>query len=148
MRLRRAWFALAVLAVGCGRSYGPLSASDVAIFAPLPGQEAGVAYLSLENRSGSPVTLRGVSSPDFEQVAMHTTVLDGNMTQMQFLDSLTIAEHSSVEFAAGGRHIMLSGARAGTLPGETVTLQFHYGTDGLLELEAPLRRRGVMDAVN
>jgi copper(I)-binding protein len=118
-----------------------LTASDVTILAPLPGQEAAVAYLSLANESDHPVVLTLVSSPDFAIVEMHATLIDGGIAEMHSVDSISIAAESAVDFSVGGRHLMLMDPLRGYAPGDDVTLEFHYGSDGLLTLTAPLQAR-------
>lgn len=119
--------AMLLLVAACGGDDTPsLAAEELAIFAALPGQAAGVAYLTLRNEAAAPVTLVGVSSPEFASVEMHTTLLDGAMSSMLPLDSLTIAEGAAMEFAPGGPHLMLMQPLDELEPGDVVTLQFHY----------------------
>lgn len=134
--------ASALLAVAaCGDQSAPLAASEVVIMTPIPGQDRTVAYLTLENRGTLPLTLDRVTSPQFDMVEMHATIVDGGVTGMQALDALTIAEGSIVEFSAGGRHLMLIAPHEALETGDTVTLEFHHDRAGLLILSAPLQSR-------
>jgi copper(I)-binding protein len=136
-----AWFLLLIGA--CGGETMPLSASEVTVLEPLPGQDRTVAYLTLDNGSDLPVTVNGVTSPQFRAVEMHATIIDNGVAGMQSLDEITIAEGSSIAFEAGGRHLMLIEPRDLLEAGDTVTLEFHYEPPGLLILSAPLRSRRV-----
>lgn len=142
--MRRA-VSLAVLPVwlaACGTDgAAPLTASDLRIFAPLPGQEAVVAYLTLHNEGATPLAVTRVSSPEFASVEMHATISGDGMAEMIPLDAITIAEESAVDFAPGGRHLMLGDPVQSLAPGDEVTLEFHYGGDRPLAVEAPLQPR-------
>lgn len=141
MRRGPAVAALLLLAA-CGADDGaPLSASEISIFAPLPGQEAVAAYLTLHNEGSVPLVIARVTSPEFASVEMHTTVIGDDMAMMIPLDAITVAEDSSVEFASGGRHLMLTEPVQALAPGDEVTLEFHYGGDRPLVVQAPLQPR-------
>lgn len=124
----------------------PLTASDVTIFAPLPGQSATVAYLSLRNESDEAVVVTLVSSPEFQAVEMHATVFGNGIAEMLPVDSISIAGQSAVEFSTGGNHLMLMHPLRTFAPGDDVTLEFHFDGDGLLTLTSPLDARKVGDA--
>lgn len=140
MRARRLAL-LALLLFGCGGEPLPLSASNVTILEPIPGQDRTVAYLTLRNNGESPVTLSRVTSPQFRRVEMHATILDDGVAAMRALDAITIAEGSGVTFETGGRHLMLIEPRDRFEAGDTITLEFHYDQPGLLILSAPMRSR-------
>lgn len=138
--------ALLVVLPACGRDQPrSLTVSEITAYAPLPGQPSGVAYFSLRNAATSAVILQHVTSPEFALVEMHTTLMDDGMSRMMALDSMTIAELSTIEFAPGGTHLMLMRPHDGLSVGDRVTLEFHYRYDGqdegLLAVRAQLRSR-------
>lgn len=140
MKARRIASMMLVLSA-CGGEPMPLSASDVTVLEPIPGQGRTVAYLTLDNGSDVPITLNRVTSPQFRTVEMHATIVDNGVAGMQSLDSITIAEGSSIAFEAGGRHLMLIEPRDLLEAGDAVTLEFHHDQPGLLILSAPMRSR-------
>lgn len=137
---------LILVLAACGTDdVPPLAAADVAIFAPLPGQSMAVAYLSLRNRTAAPIVITQVSSPEFAGAELHVTVFDNGIAEMLPIDSISIAGQSDIELAAGGTHLMLMNPREALLPGDDVTLEFHYGSDGVLTLSSPLRPRNTVN---
>lgn len=77
---------------------------------------------------------------------MHTTIGESGIAQMLPVDSFTIAEHSEVEFAPRGTHLMLLGPHDNLQTGDTVTLDFFYrvsgqNTENALSIEAPVKAR-------
>ncbi len=131
-----------LLLAACGANDGaPLSAAGVSIFAPLPGQEAAAAYLTLRNEGAAPLVITRVTSPQFASVEMHATVLSGGMATMIPLDAITVAAGSGIEFTSGGRHLMLMEPVQALAPGDEVTLEFHYGGEHPLVVQASLQPR-------
>jgi copper(I)-binding protein len=137
--------AAGLLLGACGADDRGLLAEDVTVLAPLPGQEAVVAYLTLVNAGPVPVEVTGVTSPEFARVEMHTTVSADGVAEMLTIDSLTVAPESAVDFATGERHLMLTEPRVPLAPGDDVTLEFHYGADDSLTVSAPLEPRLTAD---
>lgn len=134
----------------CGGGESPvLTVSGITVFAPLPGQPAGVAYFTLQNPGPDAVILRRISSPDFTAAEMHTTLVEGGVAQMFPVDSFTVAEYSEVEFTPGGMHLMLLNPRQDLDTGNTVVLEFHYvqagtgdkETEGSVSVDAPVLAR-------
>jgi copper(I)-binding protein len=128
--------------VSCGQYDGPvLTSSDLVIYAPLPGRTTSVAYMTLQNHSQNAVVLRGAHSALFARVEMHETVIADGVAHMRALESLRIDARSSVEFAVGGRHIMLIEPNGALGAGDPVSLELRYDDGGLLLLQAPLSTR-------
>lgn len=134
---------LSTILAACGADNAPLTASEVSILAPLPGQESAAAYLTLRNESSRPVVVAGVSSPEFATVEMHATVFSDGIAEMLRIDTLTVAADSEIEFSTGGKHLMLLDPRVSLAPGDDVTLEFQYGSDGALAVRAPLQSRAI-----
>lgn len=139
-RLCPAIMLLSLLA-GCGGESGPpVVISDVRIFAPLPGSAAGVAYLTVTNNGAETISIVNTSSPQFDRVEMHETVLEDGVSRMHRLESVVVPTGESVSFAAGGKHLMLMGAKQGANAGSPVTLEItHDG--GLLIVSATMQTR-------
>ena len=60
---------------------------------------------------------------------------------MREIDSVVVDPDSSVAFAPGGKHVMLSGAASGTDAGTDITLEFLYDVDGILAVSATMQPR-------
>ena len=135
--------AITVVILGaCQQDTGPaIDIPDVRIIAPMPGSNAGVAYMTITNNGSTPIDISGVRSPQFDRVEMHeTTVDDQGISRMNRLARVNIPAGESAEFRAGGKHLMLMGARPDTAAGSPVTLEFDY-SDGLLLVSATLQSR-------
>lgn len=113
---------LVLAAAACGRDAPPLVASDVIVKAPMPGMEMTAGYLTLRNNTDEDIVIERVTSPQFEKVEMHETVIDEGVAKMSALGRLVVPGDSEVAFEPGGKHLMLM------RPNEdlaTVTLEFY-----------------------
>jgi copper(I)-binding protein len=123
--------ALAVIAGGCSQPASPpVAVSDVRVLAPVPGSNAGVAYMTVTNNSDRLITIGVVSSPQFDRVEMHETTLEDGVSRMRALGAVEIEAGAAVEFAPGGKHLMLMGIDPGVGPGSSVQIELAYG-DGM-----------------
>lgn len=134
--------AFAALLTSCGpEPAGVVRASDIIVYAPLPGTDAGVAYLRLHNDTAAAVTITGIESDEFDDVEIHETRTVDGMSRMTELDAVSVAAGETIAFEPGGRHIMLMAPTTATRIGARVTLELN-GPDGpVLEVTTVLRDR-------
>jgi len=126
-------FMAGLLLCGCSGEPAPLVAADVVLTKIRPGAEARAGYFSLTNTSGEPIVITAVSSPQFEAVEMHESVLEDGVSRMRALEKVTIAPDQTIKFEPGGRHLMLMRPTGAT---GTVTLHFLAGEAPLLSVTA------------
>lgn len=126
------WFCLAA----CSAEQPPLVAENVVITRPIPGARMGAGYFTLRNTSRELIRIDKVSSPEFASIAMHESVLEDGMARMHELQEIVILPRQSIEFAAGGKHLMMQ--HAATTP-EQVTLQFFSGAAMLLSVQVKVK---------
>lgn len=132
---------LVVLLSACAQETGPpVSIDAVQLFAPMPGNTAGVAYFTIENRSDSAITVSHIDSPQYDDVQMHETIIDDGISRMRAIESFQVDSGSSVDFAPGGKHVMLMKPTTNLSTGAAVTLEIHYDT-GLLIVSATMQDR-------
>lgn len=118
-----------------------LSVSDAWVREPVPGSDKSVAYFSLQNRTGRAITLLGARAENIRTIEMHTTMAaaDG-VLRMRRLSSVSLAPSETVEFAPGGKHLMLFGIESLEAP---LSLQLEF--DGGVRLMADFEVRGLLD---
>lgn len=102
---------------------------DPWVLAPPPNVKVLAAYLEIKNNGEKPRILTNVSSPAFDRVGIHQSVMHGNMVHMEQLKELTIPPHASVVLKPGGLHFMLTDAKKPLNIGDQVpmTLTFQSG---------------------
>lgn len=120
---------------GCQSESGPpLAVSEVALFLPLPGSKASVAYFVIANNSASTINIDTISSPQFGDVQLHETTITGGIARMQALARLQISAGEQVRFGAGGKHVMLMQPVEDHDIGSPVDLNIHYDEGGLITI--------------
>ncbi len=90
---------------------GDIQVRDPWVQAAPPNVKVLAAYLEIKNNGDKPRTLINVSSPAFEQIGIHRSVMHGNMAHMEHLEELNISPRSSVVLSPGGLHLMLMDAK-------------------------------------
>ena len=105
-----------------------------------PGVDVLGGYFILENLTAKPLSLTGVSSPDFGSVMMHETVQQGGQESMREVAEVDLPAHGSVEFKPGGYHLMLMQPKKNLSAGDTVTLMLTFSDKSELAILAPVRR--------
>ncbi len=101
-----------------------LAATDAWIREPPPVARVAAGYVSLQNTGDGPLSIEQIKSECCGTVMMHDNVIDGDRVRMIHLDSLRLAAGESVEFAPGGKHLMLMALRHPLRNGDTLQLDF------------------------
>ncbi len=129
-------FVVVGLLAACSVEKTPLVATDVDISRPIPGMQMTAAYFTLTNNTTQPIKITRVTSPEFESVEMHESVLEDGMTRMYALGDLTILAGAIVNFEPGGKHLMLMRPITDV---DTVTLEFYAGKAIVLTVAVPYK---------
>ena len=125
----------------CDSSDGPpVVAANVVVTAPAPGMPMAAGYLDISNHSGTSIRITRVTSPDYEAVEMHETIIENDVARMREIPVLEIGNGETVVFERGGKHLMLM--RPIGTPG-TITLNFY--SDELLLLSVSAEFTAPMD---
>lgn len=141
-RILLAGFASLVLACSPGPEAESPSVSDAWIREAPPGAGMTAGYLTLSNPTEQPVELTAVRSEDFDSIEFHVTVNEDGMSRMRREERVAVPARGSVEFAPGGRHLMLFGPRRSLAEGDAVELIFTLSDGRELREQAPVRRGG------
>jgi len=105
-----------------------------------PGTDVMAGYFVLENLTSQPLSLTAVSSPQFDSVMMHESVVQGTEESMRAVAKIDLPAHGSVELKPGGYHLMLMQPKRNLYSGDTVTLMLVFSDGSELAILAPVRR--------
>lgn len=122
---------LVCLICACSVEPVPLVATNIIVSRPLPGTTMSAGYLTLTNNTTQAIKITRISSPEFESVEMHESVLEDGMARMYALGDLMILPGRTVEFARGGKHLMLMRPLDDIA---SVTLEFYAGKAMILSV--------------
>jgi copper(I)-binding protein len=102
---------LAIL-LACSTDDGPpLLVKDVEITLPMPGMSMSAGYLTLHNNSKSDIRITQVTSPQFDAVEIHETIVENDIARMRRVDELLVAPGETVRLERRGLHLMLKEAK-------------------------------------
>jgi periplasmic copper chaperone A len=105
----------------------------------LPGDLPAGGYVTLVNASEQAISLIAVSCPDYGAVTLHRSRSVGGTSQMMPVAKITLAAHSSLEFATQGYHLMLEHARRTLRPGDRVPVTLKFDTGAALTVPFEIR---------
>lgn len=105
----------------------------------LPANLPAGGYLTLVNEGTRPAVLVAVSSPAYVSVALHRTLSSGGTTRMVPVSSISLAPHTTLDFASLGYHLMLTQTRASVQPGQSVPLTLRFADGGTLQVSAAVK---------
>ncbi|MDF2446397.1 MAG: hypothetical protein K0S46_1633 [Moraxellaceae bacterium] len=103
-----------------------------------PTARNNAAYVRLKNGARQD-TLIGVSTPVAAVAELHELRQEGGVTRMQQLKAVELAPGQELEFAPGGRHIMLIDMRRPLKAGERVPLTLKFRRAGTVTVQAEVR---------
>jgi hypothetical protein len=103
----------------------------------------GGAYLVLENRDTTPVSLTGVATAVAEAAELHETMVHDGVAHMMPHTAVAIAPGATLAMAPGGMHLMLVGMRRAVAEGDTVEVVLRFtrgaGAADSLPVRLPVR---------
>ncbi|KAF1047713.1 MAG: hypothetical protein GAK35_00528 [Herbaspirillum frisingense] len=102
----------------------------------VPGQPAGGAYFSIENKGSAPDRLVALSSPVAKTTEIHTMAMEGNLMKMREVDGgLEVKPGQKIAMQPGnGYHIMLMGLSKPLKAGDKVPLTLTFEKAGKVDV--------------
>ncbi len=113
-------------ALGACAPSGPIEVKDAVISAH---GEVAAGYFTLDN-GGPADTLIAVSSPAAKSIEMHVSEMKDGMMTMRRLEKVEAPAGGRVEFAPGGRHLMVFGAAPALADGQSVPVTLTFAKAG------------------
>ncbi len=134
-----AFGATAMPTLACAAAPAPVQARDAWIRWLPAGLPAG-GYVRLHNLSSRAVDLVGASSPDYGQVMLHHSVMQGGTMRMLAVPRIVIPAGADFAFQPGGYHIMLMQPRHGIRPGDQVPVTLRFAGGSSLQVRFLVRK--------
>ena len=104
-----------------------------------PNVKVLAAYLEIKNNGEKPRILTNVSSPAFNEIGIHRSVMHENMAHMEHLKELTIPPRASVALKPCGLHLMLMDAKKPLKIGDQVPMTLTFQSGEKIEVTAVVR---------
>lgn len=135
--MRSAAICLSVLALtACTAEPKAMSVDQAELRLPAVQGRPGAAYFTL--RGGAvDERLMSVSSPLAIRAEMHDMKMDGSLMKMEAIEGgLDVPAGATVEFASGGKHVMLFDISPRVQAGDKVPLTLNFASGTTLSTEA------------
>jgi copper(I)-binding protein len=104
-----------------------------------PGSKMTAGFGQLINNSDAEIKIIGYSSPQFDSVTLHRSLLEAGLNRMEEVPALSLLAGSEIELAPGGYHLMFM-RPTGQHPDE-VLLHIDISGDRRFSFELPIERR-------
>jgi periplasmic copper chaperone A len=104
----------------------------------------GVAYVTLENTSGTADKLISASAPVADKVELHTHMHDGAIMRMREVQSVEVGPHAKVALKPGGLHIMMIGLKEPLKKGSHFPLTLDFEKAGKMTVDVAIEGPGSM----
>jgi copper(I)-binding protein len=118
----------------------PLNIRDAWIPEAPPMSSVMAAFMVMDNSDAKAVSIRGVSSAQFERVEMHLSVEENGVAKMLPQKQLNIAAHASLELKSGSYHLMLFNPHQALKAGDKVELVFMLDNGDKLKVQAEVKK--------
>ncbi|MGR9090429.1 MAG: copper chaperone PCu(A)C [Gammaproteobacteria bacterium] len=120
---------------GAAAACDGLSATGAWVREPPPVANVAAGYVTLENTGDEPLAIKHIESECCGSVMMHDTISDGDRVRMSHLGSLRLEVGETVQFAPGGKHLMLMAPQRPLRHGDSVRLDFVCTDGGTARIE-------------
>lgn len=98
------------------------------------------AFMHLHNTTDQEMIITGATSPDFEHVEIHRTVVEDGMARMIAQDNLTLGPDSHIDLKPGDYHLMLITPKKSHVVGDKIEITLSYGESGSRTIGAEVRK--------
>ena len=103
-----------------------VSVRDAWIREAPPGMTMMAGYMKMRNNTSRPQFLVAASSPGFESVMIHRTVVKDGMARMVHVSRIELAPNGNMIFAPGGYHLMLMTPKRPLRAGDPVVINLEF----------------------
>ncbi len=117
-----------------------VSVVDAWVLEPPPGMKVMAAYMTLINNSENAFDLKEISSPQFEKVEMHRTVIENEQARMEKQAFMTVKGNGTLKFTPGASHLMLINPLRSFTKGDEIDLRLIFTNGKMMNIKAEVRK--------
>ena len=132
---------LLFLLVACEKNGSSISLNNLEIYAPLPGNTVTSGYTKITNNTDVTISIDSITSPDFETVEIHETIIVNGIARMIEIEQLIIPANSDVVLKRGGKHFMFFDPTKNINIGQNIKLNIKLSNNENLKFEVQAKSR-------
>ena len=125
----------------CEKNGSSISFNNLEIYAPLPGNTVTSGYTKITNNTDVTISIDSITSPDFETVEIHETIIVNGIARMIEIEQLTIPANNDVVLKRGGKHFMFFDPTKNINIGQNIKLNIKLSNNENLKFEVPAKSR-------
>lgn len=137
-----------MLLAGCSKGNGDVVVSkssaegmqvtEPRLVLPIVKDSPGAVYFTLVNSSAKPRKVMSIEVAGGGMAMIHDTVDKGGHSSMTMAHDVVVPAGSSMAFAPGGRHVMVTGLKPDLKPGVDTELKINFDTGDALVASLPV----------
>jgi copper(I)-binding protein len=131
---------LALPLISAASEEAGVSVRDAWVRESPPGVAMMAGYVALRNNTSRSQVLVAASSPDFETVMIHRTIVKDGMAGMEHAPQIELSPNASLLFAPGGYHLMLLNPKSTLRAGNRVDIYLEFRGGLVLPVAFEVRR--------
>ena len=132
---------LLFLLAACEKNGCSISLNNLEIYAPLPGNTVTSGYTKITNNTDVTISIDSITSPDFETVGIHETIIVNGIARMIEIEQLNIPANNDVVLKRGGKHFMFFDPTKNINIGQNIKLNIKLSNNENLNFEVPAKSR-------
>lgn len=109
-----------------------------------PAMKMHAAYLVLMNPAVTPISVIGVTSPQYKKAELHQSKVEGGIATMTKQDQITIPAKSKLTMSPGDFHVMLMHPKKPIRAGDTVSITLNFADGSTIAFDAPVKKASGM----
>jgi copper(I)-binding protein len=126
---------------GSGGTTGGITVSDAWVRSPVIIDQAGAAYLVIQNNGATEDKLVSAESEAAKMVELHESMESGGMMSMAPVPNIPIPANGKVELKPGSFHMMLMGLTRPLKTGDKVQLTLNFEKAGKVPVTAEVKEQ-------
>ena len=99
-----------------------------------PNVNMAAGYLTVVNISASPVTITSLSSPAYQSVSIHRSLIENGVASMVKVKDLVIKPGQRLKLSPGGLHIMLMHRKSKSFPGDSLPVKLKLDNGNVIDV--------------
>ena len=111
-----------------------LQVQEQRLVLPIVKDSPGAAYFNLVNDSDQPQKILSVDVGGTDMSMIHDTIDKGGHSSMTMVQNVVVPAHTTMAFAPGGRHVMVTGIKPELQAGVNTVLKINFANGDVLEI--------------
>lgn len=115
-----------------------LAITEARLVLPLVSDNPAAVYFTLANQGDAPQQVKSVSVEGAGMTMVHETVDVGGHSKMQMAENVVVPAKGTVEFAPGGKHVMVTGLKPELKANAKTVLTIDFDSGAKASAELPV----------